>query len=68
MKHYWSRVTGRWLSEDEQGRFHLDYEPQETRCGALLESDRFEKRREEKERIVRRALERWKSVARCKGA
>jgi hypothetical protein len=52
------------LTEDEQTRFHLDYEPQETLQGALDESDRFEKRRQEKERIVQRAMKRWKSVAR----
>jgi hypothetical protein len=41
MKFYYANQTERWLTEDEQTRFHLDYDPQPTKELALAELRRF---------------------------
>ncbi len=41
MKFYYSHQAKRWLTEEEQSRFHLDYDPQPTEELAIKECRRF---------------------------
>lgn len=41
MKFYYAIQTKRWLNDEEQKRFHIDYEPQDSKESALVECRRF---------------------------